>query len=355
MEKTVNRVLQAWKTWEERQAEMEKTVGSGKEHTSIIRQLKLEHFLKCRNLLSNNLRKDEQPFLPLMNHAIGKLEREVRPNLFLRLLFRLKNTLVDKPAQVKEHERCSQENMEALKRQLVKAGFSDFAGRLDQHLDTFQPKHEIILSSQLSQQRALHVNLQFEKDASGLFHFAAATTSIKNRQEEIERSFVFKINEWPDLHVQQVKNLLEGRAVKQDFTDISGRRTSQWMELPENGNVAKKYNENYGFNLGDLLEQDQFKSLVFTNGKSSLIEHLESGYQGAAKWSHAGGYETVFLKAEPSAGTIKFYDSSQKAITPELLNKKLESQKEKQQAVIKQMQQVPSIGKRRKKNLSAGV
>lgn len=118
----MNRILQAWKSWEDKQSELEKTVGNGREHAPVISRMKLDHFNKCRNLLSATIRNDERPFLPLMEAAIRKLEREVRLSLWLRVLFRLKNTLIDKPAQIKAHEREIQENMTALKSFLPRPG-----------------------------------------------------------------------------------------------------------------------------------------------------------------------------------------------------------------------------------------
>lgn len=355
MERAVNRILQAWKSWEDKQAEMEKTVGNGREHAQVISRMKLDHFTKCRNLLSADIRNDERSFLPLMNAAIQKLEREVRPNVLVRVLYRLKNMLVDKPAQLKKHERNRQENIAALKNQLTNAGFGDFAGNLDQQLNVAQAHHDILLSSQLDAERTLNVGLRFEKDGQDRFHLTTADTSIRHQENPaIGKSFCFKMEDWPGLNAKQVKNLLEGGAVRQEFTDVSGRRTSHWLELPENGTVAKRYTSAHGYDLQELLQGSQFDPLTYEKGKDALIAELQNGHQAMARWSQNGSFEPVFVRADPGSGTVRLSDHQQKLITPAELNKQLENRKQKQQAVIKQIANQPTLkqGKNRSHSIA---
>lgn len=351
MEKAVNRVLEAWKSWEDKQTQMEKVAGSGTEEAAVIRRLKLEHFQKARNLLAGNLRKDEQPFLPLMNATIRKLEKQVYPNILARLFFRLKNSLFDAPAQLKASETERRENIEGLKAELVKAGFKDFAVRLEERLDPQSARHSIALSSQLDQKRSLDVNLIFEKDANDQFKFSAIAATLKDQQgKQPERAFQFHMNEWPGLKAAHVKNLLEGRAVRQDFTDISGRANSQWLELPETGTQLKRYTQDYGYNLAKLLHDPRLGPLQSPSGMDSLIGKLEQGHVIPVKWAHANGQELVYIKADPAGGGISMTDSTQKAVRPEQLNQKLENRQEKQQAVIKQLHQPQEIKQQRKRS-----
>ena len=353
MEAVVNRVLQAWKSWEEKQTEMEKTIGTGKEHAVVIRQMKLEHFLKCRNLLSGNIRKDEQPFLPLMNSAVSKLEREARPKLLIRLFFRLKNLLVDRPAQVKAHEQQRQENMEDLKSQLAKTGFSNFGGKLESLLDTTHSRQVIPLSSQLDQNRSLNVSLHFEKDGQDMFHFMAIDAAIKHGDgSKAEQSFRFKLDEWPGLKARQVKNLLEGRAVRQHFTDITGRQQSQWLELPAGETTVRKYTEAYGFDLQQVL--DTLPLSIMAGGRKALTEKLEQGQEVPVQWVHAGANETVYLRADPSNAALRLTDSLKKAVTPEQLNQRMADQQEKKQAIVKQLSQRPKVAQKPKRKHSMG-
>jgi hypothetical protein len=356
MEKMVNRVLQVWKSWEDKQREIDKVIGNGKEHNDIICQLKLNHFQKCNNLLKENIRKDEQAFLPMMVSVISKLERQVYPNKLVRLILRLKNFIVDAPKQVKLHAFRRQENMEALKTQLVKAGFSDFAGKLEDKLDPFHQTYEIKLSSQLDRDRSMNVNLHFEKDSEDRFHFSTAEALIKHPDNNTpDRSFRFKMEEWPGLKAVEVKNLLEGRAIKQDFTDVSGKPNSQWLELSPDGGSIKRYPESFGYDLKETLNQPQFDPIVYRQNKSIILSKLESGHQVAVRWSYAGGSETIHLKADPANGTVELTDNTNTEIDPTALNKKMESNKEKQQAVVKQLVQTPKASQGKKRNRSVGA
>jgi len=344
MERTVNRVLQAWKSWDERQSELEKAIGTAKEHTLVIQRLKLEHFRNCHHLLTGTARKDEQAFMPLMASMISKLEQQVYPNVLQRLFFRIKNALIDAPAHIRRFQQQRQENMEALKSQLAATGFNDFTGKLEGQLSGDHLKHVIQLSSQLDPQRSLNVSLHFEKDVADIFHFTSIDATLKHTDgSKTDQSFNFKLDAWPGLKAQQVRNLLEGRAVRQHFTDIAGRPKSQWLELNDGEPAVKKYTESYGYDLHKVIDQLPFGSLTPAGGKKGLIEKLEQGQQVPVVWTHAGSTEMVHLRADPANGTVKITDSSKKAVTPEQLNQRMENQQEKKQAIVKQLSQAPKI------------
>jgi hypothetical protein len=272
MERTVNRVLQAWKNWDERQNEIEKAMGSGKDHAMIIQRLKLGYFQRCRHLLAGTARKDEQAFMPLMASTISKLEKEVYPNIIQHLFFRMKSALIDGPAHVRQFQQQRQENMETLKTQLAETGFSDFAGKLEAQLDGDHLKHVIPLSSQLDPGKSLNVALHFEKDAQDISHFTAIDATLKyNDGNKTDQTFQFKLEEWPGLKAQQVRNLLEGRAIRQHFTDITGRPKSQWLELPAGETTVRKYTESYGFDLQQVIGKLPLNAMTQFDGKKALI------------------------------------------------------------------------------------
>jgi hypothetical protein len=342
MERTVNRVLQAWKSWDERQSEMEKAIGTGKEHAIVIQRLKLEHFKKCRHLLAGTVRKDERAFMPLMASTISKLEKQVYPNIVQRLFFRLKNVLIDGPAHIRQFQEQRRDNLESLKSQLAGTGFSDFGGKLESQLDADHLKHVIPLSSQLDPNRSLNVSLHFEKDAQDVFHFTTIEATLRHHDgKKVDQSYKFKLDEWPGLKAQQVKNLLEGRAVRQHFTDITGRPKSQWLELPAGETMVRKYTEAYGFDLQKVI--DTLPLSTISGGKKALTEKLEQGQQIPVVWSHAGANETVYLRADPSNETVKLTDASKRAVTPEQLNQRMANAQEKKQAIVKQLSQTPKI------------
>jgi len=355
MERTVNRVLQAWQSWDERQNEIEKAIGNGNEHAMVIQRLKLEHFQKCRHLMAGTIRKDEQAFMSLMDSTISKLEKQVYPNIVQRLFFRLKNILADGPAHIRQFQQQRQENMESLKSRLAGTGFCDFGGKLESQLDADHLKHVIPLSSQLDPNRSLNVSLHFEKDAQDVFHFTTIEATLKHHDgKKADQSYKFKLDELPGLKAQHVKNLLEGRAVRQHFTDITGRPKSQWLELPAGETTVRKYTENYGYDLEKVIDQLPLGAMTRTGGKKGLIERLEQGQQVPVGWSHAGATEKVHLQADPSNATVKLTDSSNKIVRPEQLNQRMANQQGRKQAIIKQISKTPDpvkISKNRKRGV----
>jgi hypothetical protein len=336
MEPMINRVLQTWKSWDEKQMEIEKAIGTGKDQTNVVLKLKLNHFQKNRHLLAGTARKDEQGFLPLLDAAIKKLERQVYPNSIQRLFHRLKTLWFDRPAYILQFQQQQQANVQQLKGELANAGFSDFAGSLEKELTGERSRHVIALSSQLDKERGFDVAIHFEKDLQDVYHFSAIDATLKNpAQPEADRSVSFKMDEWPGLKAIQVKNLLDGRAIKQHYTDITGKPQSQWLEFSEENTAMKRYTKSYGYELTAAI--DTLDSHIQLHDKAALQEKLESGQQVPINWNHAGGTEMIRLQADPANKLVSLTDSSNQTITPHQLNQRLESQQLERKAVIKQL------------------
>jgi hypothetical protein len=316
-----NKVLAAFRSWEDRQKLID-LVGSAREDQRIVDRLKLAHFQQCRHQLSATLSAEEKPFLPLLNNAISRLEKQVYPGLLSRLFFQIKDRFFDRPAYLNRSLQQQQENVVSLKRQLDKAGLSSFSGDLEKHLRTGLP---VDLACQLDQNRSLKVTLHFTKNADETFKFSRIDAGIGERQHQ------FKHSEWPGLDMVQVKNLLEGRAIRQDYADLAGKQNSRWLELAPDGQV-KQYLKDYGFEPEKLLA-----TLPFAN-KEGILQQLEKG--------HLVKLPNGYVQADPASSGFKLFDTEKRAVTEEHFKIT-----EKKQAVIKQMTQAQAPKRKQTKSI----
>jgi hypothetical protein len=350
MENSLNRVIQGWQAWEERQKQLEKLPDPGMDKGMVIDRLRLEHLQKIRYRLSDTSRQDERQCLKLMSAVIRKLQKQLYPNPFSRLIRRLKDALVDGPAYIRHLKEQRTKNMEKLKQQLEKAGFSDFAGKLEKHLDPEGMKAAIPLNSQLDPNRSMQVVLHFEKDEGGRYHFQKLEAEIyaKNAPGQ-NRAHSFQMEDWPGLKAKEVLNLLNGRAIKQDYTDASGTNRSRWLELDaDRKEQVRFYQENYGYDLQKLLETLPLSAMKQQDSKQDFLNNLQQGNRVPTGWLHSGQRENVYVQADPSARAVKMFDTAMKPISPEQLNQRTGSKAEQRQATIKNIRQTPAVETTRK-------
>jgi hypothetical protein len=64
----VNRVLLAFKTWEERKKEVEPLFKAGAADTGTLARLQLDHLRQAAHRLRRSVRPDEKPFMLLLNN-----------------------------------------------------------------------------------------------------------------------------------------------------------------------------------------------------------------------------------------------------------------------------------------------
>jgi hypothetical protein len=169
MKIAVNRVLLAFKSWEERKKEMDPLIKAGSTDERTAAGLQLDHLRKASHRLGESARPDERPFMALLDNHIGRLEKQLYPNLLVRLFSQLKDRFFDGPAYLQQQAQQRSANMESLKNQLQTAGLGGIAGKLEKHLDAEQPSVCLPVDCQLGPDKRLNYDLHFEKDVFGNF------------------------------------------------------------------------------------------------------------------------------------------------------------------------------------------
>ena len=315
MKVMANRVLLAFKDWEDRKKEMEPLWMSGAADDITMARLQLDHLRRARHRLRATARPDEQPFVMLLHNQIRKLEKQLYPNRLIRLIFRLKDRYVDGPAYLNQQQQQREANMANLKIQLKTSGLGSVAGKLENHLDPDYHQVRLPLDCQLGRDKRLNFDLHFEKDPHGNFQLHRIDGSLF-KGGKITRSHEFELSDWPNLRANHVWSLLEGRALKQQYMDAGGYENHRWVELGPSG--QQHYDPQYVFDVKTALSAMP----AITGNKEELIGYLENGQQVATHWKQNGQFQSIYIQADPASQTLKLFDARQKPITAEQLIQK---------------------------------
>lgn len=187
--------------------------------------------------------------------------------------------------------------------------------------------------------------LQFRRpEDSDMYFFNRYSLILKNARHEDPIKQTFYINNDPnkreqnDVTLKEAYNLMSGRAVQKDLVNKQGEKYNAWMQLDfkatdKHGNYeTKKFHENYGYNLEQLLAKHPIKELNTTEDKKMMMESLQRGNRQSVTLLVEGKEQKVFTEAAPQFKSINFYDSSLKRTNAQTLyGKQEEAQTEKQQ------------------------
>lgn len=325
--KPVNRVLLAFKGWDDKRNELQPVLKPGTTDERAMMMLQLEHLRQADHRLRQTVRPDEKPFMTLLHNQINRLEKQVYPNLLQRLFMRLKDRLVDGPAYLDQQSRQRAANMESLKQQLRERGLTSVAGKLEQHLDPDHRQVCLPLDSQLNAAKRLNLDLHFEKDVYGDFQLKNLNGTLLEKGQA-DRFYQFDLNDWPGLTAPQALSLLEGRALKQHYTDAMGHDSTRWVELGKNG--VQHYAADHSFEIDTVLAAMP----NITRNKEELIRYLENGQQVSTHWKHNGQFQNISVQADPANGTLKLFDAKMKPVTAEQLNQRAQQQAQSKQPEI---------------------
>jgi beta-glucosidase/6-phospho-beta-glucosidase/beta-galactosidase len=138
---------------------------------------------------------------------------------------------------------------------------------------------------------------------------------------------------------------MNGRSVYKELHNNEGGKYNAWVQLDfketdKYGNFKlKKYNDNYGFDLGKALEQHPIKELLDPKQKGRLLESLERGNRQTVTFKVQDKEHKLSIEAVPQFKSLNFYDDRQKKLNvQQLLNPNEEKKTLKQKTKQKQRQ-----------------
>jgi hypothetical protein len=210
------------------------------------------------------------------------------------------------------------ENLEFLQDCLKYLGFGDklflnqeLAEYIIQGLNTFQLETEAIFGDE----KKLEATLYFRRSEQlEMYFFNKYEARLRSGTDpNIYRVQTFYIHKGTGVTLKEAFNLLEGRAVNRNMTNLEGQKYNAWIQL----NFAEKdqcnnykmtqFRPQYGYDLEKTLEKYPIREMADDELRASLLRSLRKGNQHFVTFDKRAKTERMAIEANPALRTINIY------------------------------------------------
>jgi hypothetical protein len=219
------------------------------------------------------------------------------------------------------------QNLEFLKKSLLNLGFGEKVNeQLEKNINKKVPEFNLTVQHEFNQKK-VDYTLHFKAGENQEMYFFNKFDATLSKGKEKEMNQTFYINKGNGVTAKEAFNLMEGRAVHKQLFNKDGEKYQAWLQL-DNDNLTqngskeiKKFNENYGFDMEDLLSGKGIKEMATAEGRDNLFRSLKKGNVQQITVEREGGEKKYFIAASPQYKTVDLFDHQQKKIKrEELLN-----------------------------------
>jgi hypothetical protein len=219
------------------------------------------------------------------------------------------------------------QNAEFLKKSLLNLGFGDkLNDELDKEMAANTPEFKLGMQHEFNQ-KTVDYTLHFKAgDNQDMYFFNKYDATIHHRDDPAKDvNQTFFINKGSGITAKEAFNLMEGRAVHKQLTNLEHQKYQAWLtlddkNLTENGNKKiKQYHENYGYDLDKVIAGKGIKELEDPKTKEELMYSLKKGNAQQITVAGVDGDKKYFIAANPQFKTVDLYDHQMKKIKREEL------------------------------------
>jgi hypothetical protein len=239
------------------------------------------------------------------------------------------------------------QNLEFLKKSLLNLGFGEQVNQeLEKNIDKKVPEFDLPARHEFNQQK-VNYTLHFKAGENQEMYFFNKFDSTLHKGKEKEQNQTFYINKGNGITAKEAFNLMEGRAVHKQLFNKDGDKYQAWLQL-DNDNLTqngskeiKRFNENYGFDLNEVLKDKGIKELTTNEGTENLFRSLKKGNTQQITVERNGEEKKFFISASPQFKTVDLYDHQQKKIKREELLEPVQKQGNGQNQGKQQKEELP--------------
>lgn len=324
--------------WRSREQRFSKLFSFSLSTNSALLKEKLEYYDRTAAKYKGTQDMDERFALRMLRQERNRMEKQLYPNLLIRLLRRLLLAPVKKQIIIRQESKKTGENSRALYQQVQRAGFPDLSAKIDEQIKQGQQQFSLPVSYYLNDKERLDHQLSFVKDQSGLYQFEGYKTTLYNESKpEEKRQQYFSMRNGHEINNTEAYNLLSGRCIQSGGT---------WMQLDFNDKDAhgnfriKQFNADYGYNLENILQQLPVKELLNKEQADKLQEGLKNGGRMSVSFIKDGNEQRFYIEANPQFKSVNIYDEHSRKVTLQTAmgNKTMEVMKVTHQANERQQQ-----------------
>lgn len=219
------------------------------------------------------------------------------------------------------------QNAEFLKKSLLNLGFGEKVNAdLDREMEAKTPEFKLGLTHQFNQ-KTVEYTLHFKAgENQDMYFFNKYDAKIRHADDPAKDiSQTFFINKGNGITAKEAFNLMEGRSVHKQLTNLENQKYHAWLtlddqNLTESGNrKIRHYHENYGYDLDKVVAGKGIKELDDPKTKEDLYRSLKKGNAQQITVASSDGDKKYFIAANPQFKTIDLYDHQMKKIKREEL------------------------------------
>lgn len=340
MKPSSNSVENEINQWQAKEQRFEKLFSAAVVKSREFQKDKLTFYDQLQQRYGKSLYADERETLRVALQEKRRLEKQLYPSLFVRLLRRMIQMVV-KPAIHSLQARQVNENQSQLQQQLSDLGFKNSETRLKHLIGQGKDNFSLPVSWYTSEKERMDFELSFRKQENGgyrLENYKAAL--IDTERPDQKRELQFNIRDTGTITASQATNLLAGRAIQ---------REGNWQQLDfndrdANGNFRmKQFHLGYGFDMSAALQKLNLKEMKNGTAKDQLLARLANGEKVEVNIRMDGKEHKINIEANPQFKTMNIYGEGGQKL------RNAEGVKEKpKQTVVRELNQAQKNTKGRK-------
>ncbi|REA60161.1 hypothetical protein DSL64_15930 [Dyadobacter luteus] len=319
MKQPLNRIENDVESWLAKEQRFTKLFSAAVIKSRDFQKEKLDHFKNLSHKYRGDLSQDERISIRVLRQQTRQMERQLYPNLIVRLArraFRASQRVVKNFAA----NRRQTANQRQLESRITAMGFTGMSSKLAEQIAEGKQQFGLPVSYYKNENERVDFELSFSRSADGTYRIADLKVSLDDQKAGQQRQHSFTGDHKDGLTAAQASNLLAGRAVKTQ---------DKWIQLDLNDVNAqgkhrvKEFHQGYGYDLLKAVSQLPIKELKNQQQKQQLLEGLQSGEKQNVTIRINGKDRYLSIEANPQFKTINIYDQQNQKIS---VNQALERQ-----------------------------
>lgn len=221
------------------------------------------------------------------------------------------------------------QNVEFLKKSLLNLGFGEGLNQvLEKAIADKEPEFTLGISHEFNQKRIDYL-LNFKAgEQNDMYFFNRYDATLRHPENQAKDQLQsFFINKGHGITAKEAFNLMEGRSVHKQLTNLENQKYSAWISLDnnnltENGNrKLKQFHQNYGFDVEKVLKDVRVLEFENPQSKENVLRSLKKGNAQQITVPQDDQQKKYFIAANPQFKTVDLYDDQMKKIKREVLLK----------------------------------
>ncbi|MDJ1473220.1 hypothetical protein [Xanthocytophaga flava] len=348
--------LNQWKQKEERFSQMFSfTVTSNRD---FLKE-KLQYYNRIAAKYKNSDNPEEKLAIRILKQEQNRIEKQLYPNLWLRLLRKLTVEPIQQKYIAQKEEKQIVQNTEALKNLIHKAGFGQVVPQVEESIKKGLPEFKIPVSYYVSEKERMNFQLSFHKDTNGQYQFEKYQAMLQSDNKSVQnRQQTFRPNNTTTITANQAYNLLSGRALQLEASKLEAKQ-DKWLQLDFTDKDAmgnyrmKEFRADYGYDLKQVLKELPLEQKQNQQLMDKLFTELVNGNRQMVFLQKGNLEQKYFIEANPQQKSITLYDAQMKKVSlSSVLEQKNEKRETQSARIAKTIQLQP--GKAKRNGLSLG-